>query len=185
MAFAAAVALALTAPAAAQPPFAKGRGFDRDRGPEQKPAPAGKPDPAVADQVRAIEEKLARLKEAEADLTAKLRELKGGPAKPGGPGGFGPGDFGFRFGGPGMGNWDFRGGFGPGFPFDRMDTDQLKDLMGALQKALDAKAKAGAGKDPVKDPVKPAKPAANQDEVLKRLDQLSKELDELRRSIKR
>jgi hypothetical protein len=176
MGFAAAVALVLAAPAAAQPPFAKGRGFDRDRGPEQKPAPAGKPDPAVADQVRAIEEKLAKLKEAEAELTAKLRELKGGPAKPGGPG-----DFGFRFGGPGMGNWDFRGGFGPGFPFDRMDTDQLKDLMGALQKALDAKAKAGAGKDPVK----PAEPAANQDEVLKRLDQLSKELDELRRSIKR
>jgi hypothetical protein len=181
MSFVAAVAaglVALAGSATAQPPgFGKGgRGFDKDRGPERKADPERKPEPA-ADQVKALEDKLARLKAEEAELAAKLKELKGGAAKPAPAG---PGEFGLRFGGPGMGNWDFRGGFGPGFPFDRMEVDQLKDLMAALQKALDAKAKPGA-----KEPVKPAKPAADQDEVLKRLDKLSKELEEVRRSIKK
>jgi len=189
----------------AQPP-GFGRGFDKEKDRDFEKGDKGKgkdkgfekgdkerkAEPTPADPVKTLEAELARVKAEEAALEAKLKRAKEAAARPaapaefprGGPGGMG-GFGGFPGGGAGGGRGGSEpGGFGGGGPgggfggsFDRMTVEQIKELMGQLQKALDEKLKALAP---------PRVPGANsQDEVLKRLDKLSKELEEIRKSIRR
>ena len=73
----------------------------------------------------------------------------------GGPGGFGGGIMGP--GGPG------------GDPFDRMSAEQIKQMIGRLQSALEAKNR--------------TEPKQNQEDVMKRLERIQKELEDIRRSL--
>jgi hypothetical protein len=174
---------------------------DRGREPERKPQPA-----SPADALKQLQAELERMKAMEAELQAKMQQLKGAAAKAAAQGGnpFG-GDRGLGgAGGFGGGNRGFGGGgFGPGggLPIDRMSPDQIKELIGQLQKALEEKTrgdkvgeKAGTkprGKPVEKPGVKPGKlagekpGAVSQDEILKRLDRLTAEVEELKRALKK
>ena len=175
----------------AQPP-GFGRGFDKEKDRDFEKGDKGKgkdkgfekgdkerkAEPTPADPVKTLEAKLKRAKEAAARPTAPAEFPRGGPGGMGGFGGFPGGGAGGGRGGSGPGGFG-GGGPGGGFggSFDRMTVEQIKELMGQLQKALDEKLKALAP---------PRVPGANsQDEVLKRLDKLSKELEEIRKSIRR
>ena len=186
---------------------------DRGREPERKPQPASPADAlkqlqAELERMKAMEAelqaKMAHLKEAAAKAAAQ-----GGNPFGGDRGGFG-GGFGRPGGGFGEGGRGF-GGFGPGsgLPIDRMSAEQIKELIVQLQKALEEKTrgekpgKPGGEKPGVKPspekpgtkpgekPVKPGKPggekpgAVSQDEILKRLDRLTAEVEELKRALKK
>jgi hypothetical protein len=122
-----------------------------------------------------IEEQLKRSREGGAGREEPKRD--GPPFGPRGPMGPRPG-----FGGP--------MGFGPGggFPFDRMEPEQLKELITRLQKTLDDKTRGGdqpkkPGGDQPKKPGGDQPKKASPEDVLKRLDQINRELEELRRSL--
>jgi hypothetical protein len=194
------------APALAQPPGPK---FP-DRGSDKKPEVGG-----PADAIKQLQAELERMKAMEAEIQAKMKQLQEAAkaaqgANPFGGGGFG-GGFGPGFGGFGGGNRGGGGGFGGGFgglPIERMSAEQIKELIGQLQKVLEEKTrgeKVGekpgtkpgdkVGGKPAKPGEKPGKPgvkpgaekpgAASQDEILKRLDKLTAEVEELKRSIKK
>ncbi|HSQ55474.1 MAG TPA: hypothetical protein VLM40_06990 [Gemmata sp.] len=103
--------------------------------------------------------------------------MRGGAMGGGGMGGFGPG---------GM-----MGGAGPGFgpaAFERMSPAQLKQLISQLQRVLEEKTRGDRGDvESRKTGARSEKSqrAIPQDDVKKRIEQLSKELEELRRSIKK
>lgn len=150
--------------------------------------------------LRALEAELARLKEREADLEARLRQLrdaqKGPPA---GPRGFGPGGM------PGMGGFGRGGpgGFGPGMPggFGRggaggpvegitraagnLSVEQLREVIGALDKLRAEKERAAAPAPRPKERPEGRPGGASQDEILRKLDQLTREIEEIRRAIRR
>jgi hypothetical protein len=195
--------------------FDKDKKFDKDKGFEKKkgfdrPAEKAPPSPSTTDAVKSLEADLEKLKALEADIQAQLKRLKETPAAPTpvppaapdergpggrGPGGFGPGGFGFR--GP--------GGVGGGMPrgslwlaqgisraFQSMTADQLKEVIAELEKLRLEKLRAVA---PVPRPKEgrsepegsragtPGK--SESDEILKRLDRLSQELEDIRKSLKR
>lgn len=173
-------------PAHAQPEKKVPPGFEKKI--EKRFEGDKKPEPGnPADAVRMLEAELERAKAVEAQIQEKLRALregmKGGPP-------FGPG-----FGRP--------GGFGPGsgLPVERMSAEQIKDLIGHLQKALEEKTRGDKGEKPVVKPgekpgtkpeVKPetkpgekGKKPVSQDEILERLEKLSREIDEIRKSLKK
>ena len=211
---------------------------DRGREPEKKPE--GSP----VDALKRLEVELQRMKAMEAELHEKMKFLReaaekaaqagnplgGGERGGGGFGGFGggfgqPGGFGgggrggFGGGGPG-GFGGFGGGIG-GLPVERMSAEQVKELIGQLQKVLEEKTRGEKGRGekvgekpgvkpdtkpgekpgvrfiekpgtkPVEKPGEKVKPGAekpgavSQDEVLKRLDKLAHEIEEIKKSIKK
>jgi hypothetical protein len=75
-------------------------------------------------------------------------------------------------------------------PYEQMSAEQLKDLIAKLQGLLEEKTrnpeKVKPGSTAKVKPGGEKKPGAgSQDEIMKRLDQLSKEIEELRRAIKK
>lgn len=241
-ALAAAVAAGLVAsadPAGAQPPgFAKGfdkgkGGFDKGfekKGPgkkefdkkdfDKKDFDKKGPDRERGgpDAVRALEAELAKLRAAEGEIEAKLRQLKGEPKKgpAGGPGGrpgmggFGGPPGGFGRGGPGMpGGPDGgpgRGGMGgaggpPGMvqglvrAANALSPEQLRELIGELERLRAEKQRTAApapwpkdrpeGRPAAGSRPEPRSGGPSQDEILRKLDQLSREIEEIRRSIRR
>jgi hypothetical protein len=163
---------------------------ERGRDPEKRAEPAN-----PAEALKRLQAELDRMKAMEAELQARMAQLKEAAARAATQGGnpFG-GDRGGGYGGFG-GNRGFGGGgFVPagGLPIERMSAEQIKELIGQLQKALEEKTRGakGAEKSATK-PEKPAKPAkekpgaVSQDEILKRLDKLTAEVEELKRAIKK
>lgn len=165
---------------------------------------------SARETLRLLEAEMARLKRFEADLEARLREWTrwfpgGDPLGPwGGFGGWGPGGFGPPFGPPG------GRGFGPGDlgmarelagrrivegltrAAATLDPDQIKLLIESLEKLRAEKLKATApfrpkDKEPMKPEAKPdRKPEPPSPEaIFRRLDQLSRELEELRQMLKK
>ncbi len=61
-----------------------------------------------------------------------------------------------------------------------MSAEQIKATIARLQTILEKKAT-----EPARKPGGPDRPGASQEEVLKRLDKLTQEIDEIRRSIKK
>jgi len=214
--------------ALAQPPGPGG--FERNRKEADRKVEEQPGNPAQALE-RQLQELRARTAEVEAQL-AKLRGGESGPreGRPGGEGGpregrpmppggpMGPGRPGFAPGaggpgpggpmGPGGGFAFGRGGSGfPGglgnLPVESMSAEQIKQLIGRLQQALEAKTREGdqpkkpgaEARKPGDQPKKPGadqpkkpegdKGARSQEEILRRLDQINKELDEIRRSLKK
>jgi len=209
----------LSAPAIAQPP---GKGFGKDFGKKDGPDRGGQ-----GDAVRTLESELAKLKALEADLEAKLKQLKGpapkhdaphgagGLVRPGGfgppgPGGFGPpGSFGGR--GPGGPGEHARGHEPKGGPHHRMSgavqgvvraasnlsPQQLKEVISALEhlQAQKHRAEAPAPRSADRPSFRPegrpeARPAgrsgaSSNDQILERLDRLARELDEIRRAVRK
>jgi hypothetical protein len=101
-----------------------------------------------------------------------------GPGSPGTPGGSrfpfdrgGPGPF---AGSPGLGGF---GGPGPN-TLDKMSTEQIKEMIARLQKVLEAKTRGDQPKKPGGDRGTPSNA-----EVLRRLEQINRELAEIRRSL--
>jgi hypothetical protein len=217
--------------------FEKKKGFEGKKGFEKKGSGKGergpgfekKDGPGGGEAVRVLEAELRKLREVEADLEAKLHQLRGdqdvrrpGPETRGpdgrGPGGFGPpggmggrgpgfgmggpGGRGFGMGGPGGGG---RGGpmGGPGHPnFEQMSPDQLSQVIGHLQQILEQKTRQQAPQPRTVERGREARPEGqrpggrtegrgedrrgpSQDDVMRRLDQLSRELDEIRRAIRK
>jgi hypothetical protein len=103
----------------------------------------------------------------------------GGPGRPGRPGGaFGPGGMGFP---------EFGGGFRGPDPFSQMSADQLRTMIDRLQKALDAKTRKADERghsDRPKEQPRNREGASNED-VLRRLEEINRELEAIRRSLKR
>jgi hypothetical protein len=201
-------------PVLAQPPGGKGKfdfgkdGFDKKgfdkKGFDKKDSDRG-PRGTSSDPIKGLEADLAKLKAAQADIEAKLKQLKkddepeprrGGFGPPGGFGGRGPGGPGFGRG-PGRPGGGSRGMSGVAEGITRaantLSATQLKEVIEDLQKlraeklraeAPSPRAKGGERSRPEARPE--SRPSqSSQDAVLKRLDQLSKEIDELRKSIKR
>ncbi|VTU02465.1 unnamed protein product [Gemmataceae bacterium] len=238
-------------PAVAQPP-GKGKGFDKKDWFEKKDGfekgGFGKkdgfekkgPERGSGDPLRALEADLAKLKSLEADLEAKLKQLKS-PARapepkakdgPRGPGGFGPGGFGPP-GGFGRGGFG-PGGFGPpgmsrgepsrGTPgsgrgaasgavqgvvraASGLSAAQLKEVIKALEKLESEKLraerspsrperpsfappsrpepKAGPRPEGRPAPRTEGRPGSSNDQILERLDRLARELDEIRRAVRK
>ena len=197
------------------------KGFEKKDGGKGGPG-FGKKDGPGGDAVRVLESELRKLREMDEDLEAKLHQLRGGqhpgqPHPPGGPGmhGFGmggPGHMGGGMhgpGGPGMHGFGMWGGMhgGPmggfGHPnFERMSTDQLRQLIGHLQHVLDQKTREQApqprtaerGRETRPESARPGartegrtegRQGPSQDDIMRRLDQLSRELDEIRRAIRK
>ena len=208
-------------PASAQPPgFGKGKGFQKDKGfPKDKAFPKEQGFPKQkdgekrgeanerAEALKRLEAELDRVKAHEAELQAKMRELRGevrggerpnqfdrdgrggpmggfgrggpggfgrgGPGGPGGPGGFGRGPMG-GFGGP-----PFARGVGPAFGperFEQMSPDQIRETIGQLQRVLEEKTRGGQGGE---------RHGEAQDALMKRLDTLTKEIEEIRRALRK
>jgi hypothetical protein len=193
----------------AAPSFAQ----DRGRGePDKKPVPN-----TPADALKQLEVELQRMKAMEAEIQAKMKQIKEAAEKAaaqganpfggdrggfGGGGRFGGGGGGFGAGGFGGGG----GGFG-GLPVERMTPEQIKELIGQLQKVLEEKTRGEKGdkgdkvgekpgtKPSEKPGVKPGekfvkpggeKPGAvSNDEILKRLDKLAAEVEDIKRSLKK
>jgi hypothetical protein len=134
----------------------------------------------------------AKRPEPRRDDQPQPRDARPGPGGPGGfnpmgrgpmgggPGGFGPMGRGGFPGGP-MGQGSFGGGpglVGPGLnlPLEQMSAEQIKQLIGRLQQALEAKSRGGD------QPKKPEGGKGGED-VMKRLERIQKELEEIRRSL--
>lgn len=159
-------------------------GFALAQAPGEKFKPGqteAKPGVAPGNPAESLEAALANLKRQEMEIAEKLRQLKGEGGKPSAP--------------------QFP-------PFEKLSPEQLKGLIAHLQNLLAEKTKAGATEKPAAPdkggkpqftekkpgaPEKPGKPqftekkpgAASQDEILKRLDRLSAEIDDIRRSLKK
>jgi hypothetical protein len=195
--------------------FDKGKGFEKGKGVDRQTDKSRTP-PSTTDPVKSLEDDLAKLKALEADILAQLKKLKEAPAAPApapvagpdrrGPGGFGPGNGGpggFGPGGFGPGGFGFRGpggegGMPRGMPwlaqgitraFQSMSADQLKEVIGELEKLRVEKLRAAAPTPrPMERSGRPEgrpEPGSQNDEILKRLDRLSQELDDIRKSLKR
>lgn len=216
-ALAVAVATALVAfaePAAAQPGQEKGKG--KGKGKDFEKGFEKKAEPGRDEVVRALEAELTKMKTMQEEIEAKLKQLKAAqqPNPPTGPGGFGPGG-GRGFSGPGGG---FGFGPGGGFGFDRggpggargpggmgpggnppvegivraasgMSPEQLRELIGALDKLRAEKERASApAPRPKEGPGRPdSRPGAggpSQEDILRKLDQLSREIEEIRRAVR-
>ena len=176
--------------AMAQPP-------GRPGGPDKKDAPRERKEAERKDGDRppaeALERELERLRARIAEVEGQLKNSRGpgggdrkeeprregqpnprGPGSPGGPGfPFGRGGFGAP-GGPGFGA---PGDIGPGMnlPLERMNAEQIKQLIGRLQQALEAKSRGEQPKKP--------EGAKGGEDVMKRLERIQKELEEIRRSL--
>jgi hypothetical protein len=200
-------AIVLTSSALAQPPgdkdkgfgkekgFEKAKGFDKDKRDrfEPKREQPDRGDGQPKEMIQRLERELDELRARQAEIENRLRQLRDPERRPMGPpmgwmgpmmgpfgGGFGPGG---RFGGPFGGGFAPGGGFGEArFPplaemrFQEMRPDQIKELMNQLARILEEKTRGDRG---------PEKRGPAPDEILKRLDQLSREVDELRRAIKK
>jgi hypothetical protein len=192
--------------------FDKGKGFEKGKGVDRQTDKSRTPPPT--DPVKSLEADLEKLKALEADILAQLKKLKEAPAAPApapvagpdrrgpgdfgpggrGPGGFGPGGFGFRGpGGPGGEGGMPRGmtwlAQGIARAFQSMTADQLKEVIGELEKLRVEKLRAAAPTPrPMERSGRPEgrpEPGSQNEEILKRLDRLSQELDDIRKSLKR
>lgn len=219
--------IAFADPALAQPPGKGKGGFDKDKGGFEKKGPEKKEfekkiEPGPGDAVRTLESELQKLKAIEADLEAKLRQLRAAqpapkgpaptPTQPGLPGGFGRGGFGP--GQPGMpGGFGGFGGFGGGrggmgSPVEGivraangLPVEQIRELIGALDKLRAEKERAapaprpmerpGARPNPQPEPRPTPTPGqrpgggASNEEILRKLEQLTREIEEIRRAIRK
>ncbi|WP_439631432.1 hypothetical protein [Gemmata sp.] len=233
-------------PAVAQPP-GKGKGsdkkdwFEKKDGFEKGGFEKRGPERGPGDPLRALEADLAKLKSLEADLEARLKQLKSparapepkakdGPRGPGGfnppagfgpPGGFGRGGFGpGGFGPPGMSRGEpSRGGPGSGRgaasgavqgvvrAASGLSAAQLKEVIQALEKLEAEKLRAERSPsrserpsfgppqrpEPKGGPRSEGRPAqraegrssGTNDQILERLDRLARELDEIRRAVRK
>jgi hypothetical protein len=147
------------------------------------PALAQDKKPAQTDAVKKLEAELAKLKAAEAEVQAQLRKLGAEPerkrtievvdkSKLAQAGPDKPKTAVFVQSGKGTAQ------------YEQMTPQQIKELIVKLQVLLEEKTRAAQKEKPgTGDKPKPG--AGSPDEILKRLDQLSKEIDELRRAIKR
>jgi|GEM_PF-3735695 len=199
----AAILFAGAGAAFAQPPGGPGR--PGPGGPEKKDGPRREVrDQKDARPAEGLERELQMLRARQAEIEAQLKKAREGGGekrdeprreegkRPDGPpmgrGPFGPG-------GPG-GGFGPRGGFGvggpPGFvgpgmnlPLENMSPEQIKQLIGRLQEVLEAKSRGAEAKKPGGDQPKKADAPrpANNEEILKRLERLNKELDEILRSL--
>jgi hypothetical protein len=173
--------------AIAQPP-------GRPGGPDKKDAPRERKEAERKDGDRppaeALERELQMLRARIAEVEGQLKNSRGpdggdrkdeprregqsGPRGPGSPGG--PG-FPFGRGGPGGPGFGPPGDVGPGMhlPLERMSAEQIKQLIGRLQQALEAKSRGDQPKKP--EGVKGG------DDVMKRLERIQKELEDIRRSL--
>ena len=122
------------------------------------------------------------------------RGFEGRPAFPGSgfrlpgfgpPAGFGLGRPGGFPGGPMHGQANVSQGIARAFHF--MSADQLKDLIAELEKVRAEKLHAAAeAPQPRERPGRPGAPAApTNEEILRKLDRLSQEIDDLRKSLKK
>lgn len=75
---------------------------------------------------------------------------------------------------------------------ERMSPEQIKQIIGRLQKALEEKTRGDQPKKPDGDKGKKpdgdkpkVKGAQSQEDILRRLDQINKELEDIRRSLKK
>ncbi len=177
-----------TVPAVAQPPGDKDKSFEKYKGKgkgfekgekgekgEKKFDPKGGESP----QAKELQSALEKLRAEMIELEQKLQKVKGEPGKPN----FAP--FGPGFKGP------------PVMVFEKMSAQELKDLINKLQNVLDDKTRGDKPTKPTGD--KPTKPtgdkttkptgdkteASGQDAILQRLDKLTREIDEIRKSIKK
>ena len=182
--FAVAGLVVVASHAGAQPPD---RGFEKKEG-VRKDGPRKEADRKDGNPVEMLERQLAELRARTVEVEAQLKKVREGtggerpnpmpPRGPMGPGGFG-GTGGFGPGNPGS---PFGGGGRPGdAALEAMSAEQIKATIARLQMILDKKAtetarKPGGGPD---------RPGASQEEILKRLDRLTQEIDEIRRSIKK
>ena len=197
---------AWTDPVLAQPPGGKGKfdfgkdGFEKKfdkKGFDKKDSDKGSRG-ASSDPIKALEADLAKLKAAEADIEAKLKQLKkadepeprrgferGGGFGPGGRGFGPPGGFGRGSGRPGGGSRGMSGvAEGITRAANALSPAQLKEVIEDLEKLRAEKLRAEAPSPRAKGGER-RRTESSDDAILRRLDQLSKELDELRKSIKR
>jgi hypothetical protein len=199
-------------PVLAQPPGGKGKfdfgkdGFDKKgfdkKGFDKKDFDKGSRGTS-SDPIKALEADLAKLKAAEADIEAKLKQLKkadepeprrgferGGSERPGfgAPGGRGfgpPGGFGGRgSGGPGGSRGVSGVAEGITRAASRLSAAELKEVIEDLQELRAEKLRAEAPSPRAKGGDR-RRSESPDDAILKKLEQLSKEIDELRKSIKR
>ena len=179
--FAAAGLVGVASEASAQPP---GSG----RGAERKDVERKDGDRQPGNRVQALERELAELHARTAEVEAQLKKARAGAEgeRPMAPMARGP--MGGAFGGGGFGPGG-PGGFRPGVGPEQMDPEQIKQMIARLQNMLENKAGGGDRPKPGSEGGKPGNPdrggGASQADILKRLDKLTQELDEIRRSIKK
>jgi len=188
--------------------FEKGKGVDRQTDKSRTPPPTDPVKSLEADleKLKALEaDILAQLKKLKEAPAAPAPAPVAGPDRRG-PGGFGPGNGGpggFGPGGFGPGGFGFRGPGGEGgMPrgmtwlaqgiaraFQSMTVDQLKEVIGELENLRAEKLRAAAPTPrPMERSGRPEgrpEPGSQNDEIIRRLDRLSQELDDIRKSLKR